>query len=444
MEANMKQLSIINENSDQTNFRSNLEIADIKIQKDEFISTNDRDPFEPVDSNEKSTVFQASINLFKTYVGGGILALPYIFYKTGFVLATFALILTASLVFYSTLLLMELIKDSGNKPVQVTELFNRTMGRKASMIYKFLLINFQLGICISYAIFFTDFFQIAFQTQESPSTRIIFACLSLIIILPLSMINSYSFFVKFSNLANILIFITLIAILQLAFSELYSNELVSNEQNLGHITHLPSFIGVSIFAFECIGSIFPVRNSMKEPEKFPKVFCFISLIVCVIYILFSVICAASLGHKLNQIVLMDLEKIQSFFYIFQTMYAIALILSYPLQFYPIVILIEDSAYFKKIVLEKHYKLKTYSVRIMLTLIIFALSFAIPKFASFINLVGAFAGINIQFVFPIIAYHNTFKLVAPKWKIYLNIGVLVLGVIGSGFGIYDSIKEMSEK
>ncbi len=443
MEATITQTSITKENSDQTKFRSTFEITDLKIQKDELDSTLDRDPFEPLDSSEKSTAFQASINLFKSYVGGGILALPYIFYKTGFVLATLSMILTASLVFYSTLLMMELIKDSGNKPVKLEELFAKTMGNKAALIYKFLIATFQLGICISYAIFFTDFFQIAFQTQESPSSRILFACFSLIIILPLSMINKYHFFVKFSNFANILILITLIAIIQLAFSQLYSKELVSNEHNFEQITHLPSFIGVSIFAFECIGSIFPVRNSMKEPEKFPKIFLIISIIVCAIYILFSVICAVSLGNKLNQIVLMDLDKIQSFFYIFQAFFAVALILSYPLQFYPVVILIEDCAYFKKIVKDKNYKLKTYSVRIMLTLIIFALSFAIPKFASFINLVGAFAGINLQFVFPIIAYHISFKLVAPKWKIYLNIAVLLFGVIGSGFGIYDSIKELTE-
>lgn len=463
----MKKLGIDENPSDQINFKSNnsMELAELGSNKPTFepnieimkIDQNidktdsqsmggERDPFEREASDaQKSSTFQASTNLLKSYIGGGILALPYIFFKTGYLLATFAIILTAALVYYSTLLLLELVADNGNKPVNISEVFNRIMGRKASIIYKFFLGTYQMGICVSYAIFFTDFFQIAFGTQNIPSMRIIFACFSLIIILPLSMVNNFHFFVKFSNIGNLLIIITLIAIIQLDFANLYTSELDFNEHNFGTFTHLPSFIGVSIFAFECIGNIFPVKNSMKEPEKFKKIFSITSFGVCLIYIFFSVICCVSLGAKINQIILTDLEKIQSFFYIFQTFYAIALILSYPIQFYPLIIIIEDNFYLRRYITTKGaFNWKRYLVRFILTLIIFVLAFAIPKFASFLNLIGAFAGINLQFVFPIIAYYMTFKLVAPKWKIYLNFTVLVFGVIGSGFGIYDSIKEMSEK
>jgi len=462
MEDNMKKVGIHDNNSDQVNFKNtSLELVDFPPQKNMEVnnlesikidnnpekidseSVIERDPFGKVD--QKSSTFQASMNLLKSYVGGGILALPYIFFKTGYLLATFAMILTAALVYYSTLLLLELVADSGNKPVNVSEVFNRVLGRKASIIYKFFLGTYQMGICISYAIFFTDFFQVAFGTENIPSMRIIFACFSLVIILPLSMINNFHFFMKFSNIGNLLILITLIAIIQLDFTHLYTKQLNFNEHNFGTFTHLPSFIGVSIFAFECIGNIFPVKNSMKEPEKFKKMFSITSIVVCLVYIVFSVICCVSLGVKINQIILTDLEKIQSFFYIFQTFYAVALILSYPIQFYPLVIILEDNYVINKYITTKgKYNWKRYVVRFIVTLIIFVLAFAIPKFASFLNLVGAFAGINLQFVFPIIAYYSVFKLMAPKWKINLNFAVLVFGVIGSGFGIYDSIKEMSEK
>lgn len=466
MEDNMKNISIANENADQVNFQNkNLELADLKLSKSEeqvlpddpkinidkaseitsVESGAERDPFGVEQNSQKSNNLQAAINLFKSYIGGGILALPYIFFKTGYVLSTFALLLTAGLVFYSTMLLLELVHDTSNKPSNVTEVFKRTMGRKATLLYKFFLASYQLGICVSYAIFFTDFFQIAFDTGNMPSSRIIFACFSLSIIFPLSMIDNFHFFVKFSNIGNILIIITLIAIIQLDFTHMNKQELEASKHNLGTITHLPSFIGVSIFAFECIGNIFPIKNSMKNPEKFKNIFSIVSMIICVIYVLFSVICCISLGSKVNQIILMDLEKIQSFFYIFQAFYAIALILSYPIQFYPLVIIIEDIRLIKRIIIDASgkYNYKRYLIRFVLTLVVFALAFAIPKFASFLNFIGAFSGINIQFVFPIIAYHNTFKLIAPKWKIYLNIFVLLLGIVGSGFGVYDSLKELTK-
>lgn len=459
-------LSISNENHKQTNFKaiSKMELADLRNPQNLNLEDIPIDAIQPIKNNEnndtqiesdnpldqeqsndqKSSAFQASINLIKSYVGGGLLALPYIFYQTGYVLSTITLIITGGLVYYSTMLLFELVQDTSNKIENVAEVFNRTMGRRSSLFYLFFLATYQFGICVSYAIFFTEFFQIAFNTESDPSSRILYACLSLVVIFPLSMINNFHFFVKFSNIGNILILITLIAILQLDFLNIDPEKLSSNEHNLGTFSTLPSFIGVSIFAFECIGNIFPIKNSMKEPEQFARIFKIVSIIVCVVYIMFSVINCISLGDRINQIILMDLQKIQSFFYIFQTFYAVALILSYPLQFFPLVIIIEDINIINRVIKTNDgYNNKRYLVRFFLTLIIFALAFLVPKFASFLNLIGAFAGINLQFVFPIIAYHNTFKLVAPKWKIYLNIFVLILGIICSGFGVYDSIKELSK-
>lgn len=416
---------------DKTENNSNIE------DKEEI----DLDSF-PADS-QKSTTFDAGVNLFKSYIGAGILALPYIFFKTGYLLSSAFMLLTAVLVYYSTTLMFELAKTQ-KQPVSFTNIFRNSLGNTLTNVYKFFMAVYILGLCVSYTIFFTDFFQIAFNTQNMPSYRIIFACFSLIIIIPLSLVNNFHFFVKFSNMGNALIIATLIAILGLVFSEMTGKDLTKNETDLANFESLPSFIGVSIFAFECIGNIFPIKNSMQEPQKFGKVFRNISIVTCIIYILFSVFCCLAFGSKINQIILIDLEKVQSFFYLFQAFYAVALILSYPIQFYPLALIVEDIPFVRKfILLNRKNFLKRNMFRLGLTGIIFAFGFLIPKFAAFLNLIGAFAGTNIQFVFPILAYQVYFKGKISRRKSALNVFCLAAGVIGSCFAIIDSMKELTQ-
>lgn len=155
-----------------------------------------------------------------------------------------------------------------------------------------------MGCCVAYVIFFTEFFSIAFGVSNTAGNRIIFLALSLIVIVPMIMINTYHLFHKWSRWANIFTLITLLTVLEFAITKLM-NKSHNNEEikeDLFHFSDIPHFLGIGIFAFECIGSIFAVRASMKEPKEFQLLFFRVTLFVGILYISFAVICCLAIGR----------------------------------------------------------------------------------------------------------------------------------------------------
>jgi len=177
---------------------------------------------------------------------------------------------------------------------------------------------------------------IAFKTEHDPSSRYLYLLLSSFIIMPLIMINNFHFFVKWSKIANILTILVLFGIMEFALETVITEPNAENEHNYAHFLNLAGFLGIAIYSFEAIGTMFYVRQSMKEPEKFPKIFMIISIVVASIAVIFSTLCSLALGKELKQIVLLGLEKKRSYFLLLSALYAVNMIFSYPVQFYPII------------------------------------------------------------------------------------------------------------
>ena len=84
----------------------------------------------------------------------------------------------------------------------------------------------------------------------------------------MTLINNFHFFVKWSKVANILTILVLLGIMEYALETLFANPSYKNNHNLANILNLGGFLGIAIYSFEAIGTMFYVKESMKEPEKF--------------------------------------------------------------------------------------------------------------------------------------------------------------------------------
>ena len=155
-------------------------------------------------------------------------------------------------------------------------------------------------------------------------------------------------------------------------------------------------IGVSIFAFECIGSVITIRNSMQDPTQFKFVFKRVCIFVSTLYVSFSVLSCISLSNNLNQIVILDIEKKFKPFILFQAFYGLGLIITLPMAIFPVVNIIEETKYIRQYqAVSEHSKIRRYLPRficIILPIIIIALFN--PKFTDVLNLVGAVAGTGL--------------------------------------------------
>lgn len=83
-------------------------------------------------------------------------------------------------------------------------------------------------------------------------------------VIPFSLINNFSLFIKISVVSNIFIIITLLAILFYEFYTIFTTDVLERTKyNIIHLEKTPMMIGVAIFAFEAVGIILGIKNSMK-------------------------------------------------------------------------------------------------------------------------------------------------------------------------------------
>lgn len=106
------------------------------------------------------------------------------------------------------------------------------LGKKYKNIVDLLLIVLQIGCCVSYVIFFLDFFEQVFEASGKKSADIIYLLLAMTIIMPLSMLDNIKLFAKYSFIGNVLILLTLLVVTIKNFDVLYTtNNYKENHTN---------------------------------------------------------------------------------------------------------------------------------------------------------------------------------------------------------------------
>ena len=374
---------------------------------------------------------QACINLIKSFIGLGMMTQPYFFAQSGYALASFIIVLMGILTYYTCDLAFKVSDESD-------EAYIDTLGKVGKSIYQTLVFILQCGICIAYIIFFTKFFQTVFAGNEIMSSKIVSAFISCAMISPFVFVKDMSGLSKTSAISTSLIFFAILSIAfydmgKIATTGVHHNIKPFNFENLG------STIGVLVLAFEAIGSVTIVRDSMNHPQKFDKLFKAVLSLMVTLLVSFAVLNCLTWGAKIHPILILGLEKYNSSFLIIQSLFVIAVILSFPLQYFAGMYYIESSEFYKKKMNEdSKFDLK---IRILVILGIFGIAFIVPTFTSFINLIGSACAASLQLVFPIISYHNTFGGEISKKRTCFH-GVIVFLAIGASlFGFSHSLIDM---
>ncbi|EGR33226.1 transmembrane amino acid transporter protein, putative [Ichthyophthirius multifiliis] len=159
-------------------------------------------------------------------------------------------------------------------------------------------------------------------------------------------------------------------------------------------------IGVSIYSFEAVGLIFSIRNSLPDVDV----------------------------------------------HFFQILYALALIMSYPLQLLPAFEILERVGFIRVYINKEQdkagqWKQRRVFFRITTSIIICLIAYSIPRFAIFLNMLGSVAGATLQFIIPVIMFLNQFKSdITNKKKIEVY-SYLFIGVIGGLFAFIFSVIEL---
>jgi len=404
----------------------------------------------------QSSNLQASFTLFKTFLGTGVLALPFAFKTAGLGLAILVIILVSFLTSRCFYLLLDVAKDKYEmNKISLQKLSQEILGDKGKYAVQASMMIMQLGCCIGIIIFtrnFLDHVLCEFRITSLCNNTVFSVFFCLLLTVPLSMINNMHYFYIPSLAANFFILVGLLS------QTYYNTQVIQANPELKstfgpHLkefnwTQLPLFFGIATFAFEGVGVIFSIRSAMEKPQDFPRILKFEMILLTFIYLLFPTLSYIAFGDKVPDIIFFTLPTDDPFYLLIQVLYAISALFSYPVQLFPALRIIENSKFFRfKLFNEKgrtkNKKLR-YGLRLVVIGLVFLVAYAANSFHLFLNLLGSCVFTFIGFILPVWVYTVHFKGRINTGTKITNFLIVAVSIFFGTTGFVMSLQEMAEQ
>jgi len=347
----------------------------------------------------KASPMGAAIVLLKSFVGTGVLFLPRAYLNGGMLFSNLVLLFVAALSYFCFVLLVTTrLKVVGS----FGDIGGMLYGKWLRFLILFSIVLSQIGFVAAYIIFTSENLQAVILAVSDCKTLIpikYLILMQMIIFLPFSLLRDI----------NKLGFTALIAdgfiVIGLAYL-FYYDILTLSTKGLADITLFNQkdwtlFIGTAIFTFEGIGLIIPIQESMKHPEKFPKVMFAVMIIITTLFITMGAFSYASYGSKTETVVLLNLPQDSRMVNAVQFLYSVAILLSTPLQIFPAIRITENGLFTKSGKYNPYIKWQKNGYRFLVVAACAAIAWGgADNLDKFVALVGNFACIPLVYIYPV--------------------------------------------
>eukprot|EP00468_Gymnochlora_sp_CCMP2014_P000029 CAMPEP_0167741940 /NCGR_PEP_ID=MMETSP0110_2-20121227/1139_1 /TAXON_ID=629695 /ORGANISM="Gymnochlora sp., Strain CCMP2014" /LENGTH=505 /DNA_ID=CAMNT_0007626055 /DNA_START=887 /DNA_END=2404 /DNA_ORIENTATION=+ len=398
---------------------------------------------------KKQTKTGAYLTLMKAFVGIGILAVPGAVAEAGYILGSLFLVLIAWVSYYCSLLLLNCkdivlerrraalaegkLESSQAKdlPAIVTfqDLGFLVGGQSGKLAVEISLVISQMSFVCAYYLFIGQMISLAIDKSGFVNSKMFWTILSCIASIPLVYIKSVKNLVFPAIFADIIIVFGILTVIVYDFLEI---DTVHENVEAFRFGGLPLFFGIAVFAFEGIGMVLPVAQSMENQKEFPSVLrhSFIHLLVALI-IIGALSYSAYGGHTKNPI-LLSLPR-TPFVTSIMLLYCFALYCTVPIQMFPATNILEKYSYFNTI-----FRGNIYVHRFVVVLVVGLIASVIPNFGLFLNVIGAVTGTMIAFILPTYLYMK----ITNNFKQLLPMSALIFGAVGGFIAFVMSLVEFS--
>jgi len=374
-----------------------------------------------------------TLALVKSFIGGCITFMPGAFRAGGW-LFSLAMVLSVGFGYLLTIRLLLDCREQSGLP-SLSEMALAATGRAGSLAVQISLALCQSGAVIASMVFIAAMVKsLGFQVSHYVA---VFA--QLVILVPLSLIRRVDHLRVPNLVANTLILACLAIVVLYTFRTLAASSVGLSERILALKTFDPRScglcLGIVISAFEGVPVILPIRESMREPERFWPLFQKIFAAVVLLFAAFGILGYAAFGRSTSAVVLQDLPAGGIAMFV-QGAYIIALISSVPLQFLPAARVIElwvfgevtpDSLKWQKNMLRSSE---------MLGYAIAGALFAGPYFQKLLALIGSLCCLPIAFIYPAL-FHMRLCSPSLKQKV-LDALMVALGIVAMSFSLWQSL------
>jgi len=221
---------------------------------------------------------------------------------------------------------------------------------------------------------------------------------------------------------------------------------------LWQLTNIPEFdpqtfpigFGIVVFSY-CAHAVFPsIEGSMTKPSRFNSMMNFSFLLAAVVKACLGTFMVVRFGQNTAEVATVNLSDNVIFSRLSSALVISNVILAIPLAMFVVSVTIDDSVirYFPHLSKDS----KHHWVWLMITrplLITFALFVAImvPFFGLLMGVIGSFTGTCLCFIFPC-AFHLKLRWnTMSKWFFFLDILIIVFGVIAGLTGLAFSLKAL---
>ncbi|CAL9727806.1 vacuolar amino acid transporter 4 [Monosporozyma unispora] len=409
--------------------------------------------------------------LLKSFIGTGVLFLPKAFSNGGLFFSMGMLVFFGIYSYWCYYILVK--AKEMTKVSSFGDIGLQLYGPWLRVLILFALGSTQIGFAGAYMIFtgknLAAFIENVFHININLSYVMIF---QLLVFVPISFIRNVSKLSFPALISNFCILFGLIIIVIFMFKHWIID---LGLKPMGDIIYginsdrWSLFVGTAIFAFEGIGLIIPVQQSMKSPELFPKVLRSVIFSVTILFIGMGSIGYIVYGSNVETVILLNLPQQSVFVNIIQLLYSFAIMLSTPLQLFPAIKIIEDKFFpkFIKIYGDKSmgddpsnvsyrlnsgrldWKVKWWKnlVRsIIVTLVVTYAYYGIDYLDQVVAIVGSFCCLPLVYVIPPmlhlrcytsgLATHNIDS--KTKLIIWFDYFLIIFGLISMLYTSYQSI------
>lgn len=388
--------------------------------------------------------------LLKAFVGTGVLFLPKAFYNGGLSFSIIVLSLFALLSWWCYLILV--FTKVATKVSGFAEIGLKLYGPWFQRLILSSIVISQIGFAAAYIVFTLENLR-AFTANVSlydvTDINIVwFILLQVVIIVPLSLIRDITKLSLLAVFANVFILTGLVTIVYFMLYQwlgVNHGHFGKNIEYFFNESEFSLFIGTAIFAFEGIGLIIPIQESMIYPNNFPRVLGQVILTIAVIMIMVGSLGYLTFGDKIKTVVLLNLPQDSPMVIITQLLYSLAILLSTPLQLFPAIRLLESKMIFGSGKSSPSVKwLKNLFRTLFVVFIAYIAYIGGQNLDKFVSFVGCFACIPLVYMYPPILHlkscckiHSGLLEKEQNNRFWLSLANYVLLVIGAISFVYTT-------
>lgn len=380
---------------------------------DEYDSDPDREPMEDsallppskrrrrrkMRTRGNNSPTNAIMLLLKSFVGTGVLFLPRAYLNGGMIFSNVVLLGVAALSYYCFVLLVTTrLRVDGS----FGDMGGILYGKWMRTIILMSIVLSQVGFVAAYIVFTSKNLQAFIRAVSDCKTSISIPWLILmqmVIFLPFSLLRDIGKLGFTALIADAFILVGLAYLF-------YYDIITLNSEGLSDIimfneTNWTLFIGTAIFTFEGIGLIIPIQESMRHPEKFPKVLLLVMVIITTLFIVMGAVSYAAYGSETETVVLLNLPQDNKMVNGVQFLYSCAILLSTPLQIFPAIRIVETELFTRSGKYNPYIKWQKNVFRFFVVMLCAAIAWGgADHLDKFVALVGNFACIPLVYIYPV--------------------------------------------